>query len=169
MGEATFFPRFEARLKDGLRLVQVREKNISREALKRSPCACSRWRAATARKVLLNSDIGSRAELGADGVHLTAAQLGARVRNLSWCGASCHSAEELRRAEALGADFAVLGPVRATPSHPDSAPLGWTASGRWRGRVGSGVRAGWSRAARPGGRRGPAGRTSRDGARAWEG
>jgi 8-oxo-dGTP diphosphatase len=31
----------------------------------------------------------------------------------------------LRLAESLGADFAVLGPVRATPSHPESAPLGW--------------------------------------------
>jgi len=36
MGEATFFPRFEARLKDGLRLVQVREKNISAKRSKRS-------------------------------------------------------------------------------------------------------------------------------------
>jgi len=41
------------------------------------------------------------------------------------CGASCHSIEELRRAEALGVDFVVLGPVRATPSHPDAVPLGW--------------------------------------------
>jgi 8-oxo-dGTP diphosphatase len=40
-------------------------------------------------------------------------------------GASCHDTAELRAAEALGADFAVLGPVQATPSHPDSRPLGW--------------------------------------------
>jgi 8-oxo-dGTP diphosphatase len=31
----------------------------------------------------------------------------------------------LRLAEAIGADFAVLGPVRSTPTHPDAQPLGW--------------------------------------------
>jgi 8-oxo-dGTP diphosphatase len=25
----------------------------------------------------------------------------------------------------VGADFAVLGPVQATPSHPGASPLGW--------------------------------------------
>ena len=40
-------------------------------------------------------------------------------------GASCHDAEELDRARRIDADFVVLGPVQATASHPDAAPLGW--------------------------------------------
>ena len=32
---------------------------------------------------------------------------------------------ELARAQELGSDFAVLGPVQPTPSHPGSAGLGW--------------------------------------------
>ncbi|MDX1755776.1 MAG: Nudix family hydrolase [Marinobacter sp.] len=38
---------------------------------------------------------------------------------------SCHSQAELRQAMALGADFATLGAVQATPSHPDVQPMGW--------------------------------------------
>jgi 8-oxo-dGTP diphosphatase len=44
---------------------------------------------------------------------------------LALVSASCHSADELRLAETLGADFAVLGPVLPTPTHPDARLLGW--------------------------------------------
>jgi len=39
--------------------------------------------------------------------------------------ASCHSLAELRRAEALGADLALLSPVLPTTKHPGAEPLGW--------------------------------------------
>jgi 8-oxo-dGTP diphosphatase len=39
--------------------------------------------------------------------------------------ASCHDADDLKRAEDLGADFALLSPVLPTRSHPDAEPLGW--------------------------------------------
>lgn len=65
------------------------------------------------------------------GVHLSAAALlqcrGRPVPADRWFAASCHNARELQAAVAAGADFAVLGPVRATPSHPGAAPLGWPA------------------------------------------
>jgi 8-oxo-dGTP diphosphatase len=40
-------------------------------------------------------------------------------------GASCHTREELARAAALGVDYAVVGPVLATTTHPGAPPLGW--------------------------------------------
>ncbi len=65
----------------------------------------------------------------ADGVHLSAARL-ARIAARpgppgALVGASCHNAEELGRAAAIGCDFAVLSPVKATRSHPGAVPLGW--------------------------------------------
>jgi len=127
LGEALFLSRLEERLRGGLRLIQVREKTLPREALKEIARRVLALARAHGAKVLMNSDVGLAREIGADGVHLTAAQLlGCAARpDLPWCGASCHSDGELRRAESLGIDFAVLGPVRATPSHPDAVPLGW--------------------------------------------
>jgi 8-oxo-dGTP diphosphatase len=40
-------------------------------------------------------------------------------------GASCHDAEELMLAQALGADYVLLSPVMPTPSHPRQSGMGW--------------------------------------------
>ncbi|PFG09797.1 8-oxo-dGTPase [Marinobacter sp. LV10MA510-1] len=40
-------------------------------------------------------------------------------------GVSCHNAEQLAHAAVIGADYATLGHVLGTPSHPNEAPLGW--------------------------------------------
>ncbi len=40
-------------------------------------------------------------------------------------GVSAHTASDLAAAQALDADFVVLGHVLATPSHPDVAGMGW--------------------------------------------
>lgn len=42
-------------------------------------------------------------------------------------GVSCHNAEQLAHAAAIGADYATLGHVLDTPSHPRESPLGWQA------------------------------------------
>jgi 8-oxo-dGTP diphosphatase len=40
-------------------------------------------------------------------------------------GASCHDAAQLQAACALGADYAFLGPVHPTASHPGAPGMGW--------------------------------------------
>ena len=127
MGEAQQLSALDERLAQGLRLIQVREKSMRAPALEhfaQSVLARARPHGAI---VLINSDVELALRLGADGVHLAAAQLARLERKpaLGWCAASCHNAEELACAAQLGIDFAVLGPVQATPSHPDSMPLGW--------------------------------------------
>ena len=43
--------------------------------------------------------------------------------------------QQLQAAQRLGCDFAVLGPVQATASHPDAVPLGWNAFAELRAQV----------------------------------
>ena len=78
--------------------------------------------------ILINNDIALARDLGT-GIHLQARQLGGLTeRPLPTdqpVAASCHTLEELRAAEALGCDFAVLGPVRETASHPGQPGIGW--------------------------------------------
>ena len=127
LGAEEFLARLQRRLAGGLRMIQVREIGAPREllaSLSERVIALARPRGA---RVLVNGDIELARQVGADGVHLSAKQVASAKRrpDLPWCGASCHSPEELRAAERLAVDFAVLGPVRSTPSHPDSVPLGW--------------------------------------------
>ncbi len=78
--------------------------------------------------VLVNGDVGLALALGI-GMHLRASQLEALSQRplppSSLVIASCHSHEDLARAQALGCDAAVLGPVLATPSHPGEPGIGW--------------------------------------------
>jgi 8-oxo-dGTP diphosphatase len=119
--------RLDQRLAQGLRLIQVREKGMQASALARFAAAVIAKAHAHGAQVLINSDIELAERVGADGVHLAAAQLSRldRKPELGWCAASCHNAAELARAAELGVDFAVLGPVQATLTHPDALPLGW--------------------------------------------
>jgi 8-oxo-dGTP diphosphatase len=127
IGEEAFLAALRRRFDAGLRLVQVREPAFSpvqRARFAEKVVALARPAGA---RVLINSDVDLAGAVGADGVHLTARQVAAaRERpGMPLVGASAHNIGEIRAAERIGADFAVIGPVRSTPSHPDSVPLGW--------------------------------------------
>lgn len=127
LGEDVFLHRLEGALKNGLRLVQLREKSYSRDGMRRLAQRVVALAHAQGARVLLNGDVALAQEVGADGVQLTATQL-AELRErpaVHWCAASCHSAEELRLAERLGCDFALLSPTLPTRSHPGAPHLGW--------------------------------------------
>ncbi|MGI9265639.1 MAG: Nudix family hydrolase [Gammaproteobacteria bacterium] len=62
-----------------------------------------------------------------DGLHLPATAL-MRLKSrpeVDLLGASCHDRDEIMKAQALGADYAFLSPVKRTSSHPEATPLGW--------------------------------------------
>jgi 8-oxo-dGTP diphosphatase len=127
LGVEPFLASLQAKLDAGLRLVQLREKNLSPDELRALALRVVALAHARGAKVLLNGDVRMAQEVGADGVQLTATQLAELSERpaVDWCAASCHNAEELRRAEALGCDFALLSPVLPTKSHPGAQHLGW--------------------------------------------
>ena len=129
IGAAPQLARLDAALAGGLRLVQIREPGLaSAERETFAQAVADRCRQAGA-LVLVNDDSALARRIGADGLHLPASRLAELdVRPaFEWVGASCHTRTELERAAALGLDYALLGAVKTTPSHPERTALGWKA------------------------------------------
>lgn len=122
----------EDALLGGVRLVQLREKDLSAREL----LSLSIEMAALAHKCGARLLINDRADIallsGADGVHLTSKSYSPKeARRLlgdkALIGVSTHCIEEALKAEAEGADFVTFGPVFHTPSKAGMGePLGLT-------------------------------------------
>jgi 8-oxo-dGTP diphosphatase len=127
LGEEIFLQRAQAALAGGLRLLQLREKAWPLERVRRFAERLLPLAQVAGARVLLNGDAALARSLGCAGVHWPSATLLAATARPEGmlCAASCHNGAELARAAALELDFAVLGPVAPTPSHPDANPLGW--------------------------------------------
>lgn len=124
---SAFLARLQQCMAAGARLVQLRVPGVSEPVRRRLATDAVALAREYGSRLLINGDVALARQLGA-GVHLPAAcldALGERpLPDGQLVAASCHDDRELRRAVALDVDFAVLGPVRPTPSHPDRAPLG---------------------------------------------
>ena len=81
--------------------------------------------------IVLNDTIGLEPIPGITGIHLSAANARSAVKqghtkpSDMLLGCSCHNAEEVSVAKALGADYLTVGSVASTPSHPDGRILGF--------------------------------------------
>ena len=140
-----FLDRLADRVSRGFDLIQLRAKSLGEPVLvelgRRAAEICRGGGA----KLLMNTEPEIARRCGADGVHLTSRRLADMVRERYavdgdtsaapetssdgppfLTGASCHDAGDLERARTAGCDFAVLGPVRATPTHPGAPVLQWS-------------------------------------------
>lgn len=129
MGERRFFDACKAALDKGLRMIQIREKQLNHNDLRHFSEKLIVLAKPYAASVLLNSDWSLAEELKVDGVHLNSGQLmSLESRPVGMlCGAACHNAAELMQAAKLELDYVTLSPVLPTLSHPDAQALGWEA------------------------------------------
>lgn len=116
----------EVCLAAGVRLVQLREKDLSDGELYALGCA---WREATNRAgalFVLDDRVDIALAVGADGVHLGQSDLPvAAARRIApdlILGASSHSPQEALAAQAEGADYVNIGPV--FPTQTKAVPTG---------------------------------------------
>lgn len=127
MGETLFFERLKVKLEGGLKMIQVREKNLLFQDVKKIAQKIIDLAKIYQAKVLINENEKLALDIGADGVHYPSHSL-IKLKNrpdFSICGASCHNIEELMIAQDLNMSFAVLSPVQKTESHPLTDPIGW--------------------------------------------
>jgi 8-oxo-dGTP diphosphatase len=111
----------------GVRLLQVREDRLTEpQRVHFARRIAERARPHGARVLLAGSALACR-QAGADGQHSTAQELRAAMARppVPLWSASCRDLADVARAQALGADFLIVGPVRATRAHPNASPLGW--------------------------------------------
>lgn len=125
-----FLAALETALAQGARLVQLRTPSLPVAEFEQLAQTVIQRCHAQGAAVLLNSTPEAALRLGADGVHLNSHRLQALqerpVPRQFWCSASCHNLAQLRQAQEIGVDFAVLSPLQATASHPQAVPLGWS-------------------------------------------
>lgn len=123
--------QLENALQNGLRMIQIREKEMEQASLLSFAGRVMALSRSYGAMVLVNGNSDLPRQIGADGVHLPTAQLMAAADDASgrpdmhWCGASCHNAEELFQSVRADMDFVVLGPVLPTASHSGSPAMGW--------------------------------------------
>ncbi|WP_431067228.1 Nudix family hydrolase [Methylotuvimicrobium sp.] len=125
---SALFSNLKTILANGIKLIQLRLKKVTAgeaaEFIARILPLCRRHGAS----VLLNSAVSGIEASAIDGIHLTGKDLMAlreRPDCQGWLAASCHNEAELRHAETVGVDFAVLAPVLPTATHPGARILGW--------------------------------------------
>lgn len=126
-GEDCELTRLETAVQRGMRLFQIRDKNLPPIELIWFARAAREMVRSSGALLFVNDDEGLGRAIRAHGLHLTAKKLQRcwSRPDFTWVGASCHNEEELARAIRLEFDYALLGPVLPTLTHPDISPLGW--------------------------------------------
>ena len=124
-----FLHRLERALTEGgLRLLQVRDKSLADDERYHLASECTRLCHRHQARLLINDDEELARQVGADGIHLSSANLESAKLHYSWplIGASVHSLDQAQLAcRRLNPSLLVLSPVKKTLTHVNARLLGW--------------------------------------------
>lgn len=127
--DAEFLTVTRSLLNAGARLVQFRSTRLPEKGRADAIRSLADLCRAAGADLLVNGTISEAMLADTRGLHLSASRLlqtNERPLDARYViGASCHNRMELEHAGRLGLDFAVLGPIRRTRTHPEAEPLGW--------------------------------------------
>jgi thiamine-phosphate diphosphorylase len=128
--ENQFVARVAGAAREGVHLVQIRERDLNGGVLTRLVSACVAAVRGTRTRILVNDRLDVALAAGAHGLHLRADSFSAaRARALTpqafLIGRSIHSVSEARAAaDEGGVDYLIFGTVFETVSKPGQAPAG---------------------------------------------
>ncbi len=122
----------EETLRGGATMIQLREKSLSHEDFlaeaREILTITRRWNV----PLIINDDVETALECGADGVHVGQSDVSLREARLrlgprAIIGVSSHTVEEAEAAEAGGADYLGVGAVFPTGTKENARPLSFEA------------------------------------------
>ena len=128
LGEDTLERRVAEALEGGVTFLQLREKHLTGEALRREARAIQALCAARGVPFVINDDVDLALELDADGVHvgqedMEAGQVRAKLGPDKLIGVSAHTVEEALLAQSRGADYLGVGAVFPTGTKRDAGAM----------------------------------------------
>ncbi len=110
----------------GCRWLTVRDKDLPERERRALAARLVRIGHEAGATVLVSGDVATAEAAGADGIHVPAGVAVSDLRRILGAGAligvSAHSADDLSRAAADGADYATLSPIWETSSKPGYGP-----------------------------------------------
>ena len=128
LGEETLYEQVEKALKGGATLVQLREKNLPENEMKKEAeellQLCHRYGV----PLILDDDVKLAAEVGADGVHIGQSDMElSHARSIlgtdKIIGVTAKTVEQAQAAQAGGADYLGSGAVFGSTTKKDAIPM----------------------------------------------